>query len=142
MSKKDLDIICYNIIIIISYSSIEMAAQYPSNIEKSIQSWVEVDNELKKINDKVKDLRTRKNDLEDKIMDYVQENEMNNNFINISDGKLKFCETKQTSPITLGFLEKCLGEIIANQQQVKQIMEYIKNKREQKVVPEIKRYYN
>jgi septal ring factor EnvC (AmiA/AmiB activator) len=142
MSKKDLDIICYNIIIIISYSIIEMAAQYPSNIEKSIQSWVEVDNELKKINDKVKDLRTRKNDLEDKIMDYVQENEMNNNFINISDGKLKFCETKQTSPITLGFLEKCLGEIIANQQQVKQIMEYIKNKREQKVVPEIKRYYN
>ena len=119
-----------------------MAAQHPSNIEKSIQSWVELDNELKKVNDKAKDIRTRKNDLEDKIMDYVQENDMNNNFMNISDGKLKFCETKQTSPITLCFLEKCLGEIIANQQQVKQILEYIKNKREQKVIPEIKRYYN
>ena len=119
-----------------------MASQYPSNIEKSIQTWVELDNELKKINDKAKDLRTRKNDLEDKIMDYVQENDMNNNFMSISDGKLKFCETKQTSPITLSFLEKCLGEIIANQQQVKQILEYIKNKREHKVVPEIKRYYN
>jgi hypothetical protein len=119
-----------------------MASQHPSNIEKSIQTWVELDNELKKINDKAKDVRTRKNDLEDKIMDYVAENDLNNDVISISDGKLKFCETKQTSPITLGFLEKCLGEIIANQGQVKQILEYIKNKREHKVVPEIKRYYN
>lgn len=113
-----------------------------NNLEKSIQSWVELDNELKKVNDRVKDIRARRNDLEDKIMDYVQDNDMNNNIVTISDGKLKFCETKQTSPITLGFLEKCLGEIIANQQQVKQIIEYIKTKREQKVVPEIKRYYN
>ena len=60
-----------------------MAAQYPGNIEKSIQTWVELDNELKKINDKAKDVRTRKNDLEDKIMDYVQENDMNNNFMSI-----------------------------------------------------------
>jgi hypothetical protein len=119
-----------------------MASQHPGNIEKSIQTWVELDNELKKINDKAKDVRTRKNDLEDKIMDYVAENDLNNDVISISDGKLKFCETKQTSPITLGFLEKCLGEIIANQGQVKQILEYIKNKREHKVVPEIKRYYN
>ena len=116
--------------------------QPPGNLEKSIQSWVELDNELKKLNDTVKELRTRKNDVEDKIMGYVENNEMNNSVVNISDGKLKFCETKQTSPLTLGFLEKCLSEVIANQSQVKQIMDYIKSKRETKVVPEIKRYYN
>jgi len=116
--------------------------QSQGNLEKSIQSWVELDNELKKLNDKVKEVRTHKNDIEDKIMVYVENNEMNNNVVNISDGKLKFCETKQTSPLTLGFLEKCLSEVIANQGQVKQIMEYVKSKRETKVVPEIKRYYN
>ena len=112
------------------------------NLEKSIQRWVELDNELKLLNEQVKELRTRKNDTEDKIIDYVNEHDMNNNVVNISDGKLKFCETKQTMPITLGFLEKCLSDIISNQNQVKQIMEYIKGKREHKVVPEIKRYYN
>ncbi len=116
--------------------------QSQGNLEKTIQSWVELDNELKKLNDKVKEIRTRKNDVEDKIMVYVENNEMNNSVVNISDGKLKFCETKQTSPLTLGFLEKCLSEVIANQSQVKQIMDYIKSKRETKVVPEIKRYYN
>jgi hypothetical protein len=120
----------------------QMQQQPQGNLEKSIQSWVELDNELKKLNDKVKEIRTRKNDVEDKIMVYVENNEMNNSVVNISDGKLKFCETKQTSPLTLGFLEKCLSEVIANQSQVKQIMDYIKGKRETKVVPEIKRYYN
>ena len=113
-----------------------------NNLEKTIQNWVELDNELKKLNERSKDIRTRKNDVEDKIMTYVEDNNMNNSVVNISDGKIKFCETKQTSPLTLGFLEKCLSEVIANQSQVKQIVDYIKSKRETKMVPEIKRYYN
>ena len=113
-----------------------------NNLDKSIQNWVELDNELKRLNEKAKDIRTRKNDIEDKLMTYVEDNNMNNSVVNISDGKIKFCETKQTSPLTLGFLEKCLSEVIANQSQVKQIVDYIKSKRETKMVPEIKRYYN
>jgi hypothetical protein len=113
-----------------------------NNLDKSIQNWVELDNELKRLNEKAKDIRTRKNDIEDKLMTYVEDNNMNNSVVNISDGKIKFCETKQTSPLTLGFLEKCLSEVIANQSQVRQIVDYIKSKRETKMVPEIKRYYN
>jgi len=113
-----------------------------NHLEKTIQNWVELDNELKKINEKAKDIRTRKNDIEDKLITYVEDNNMNNRVVNITDGKIKFCETKQTSPLTLGFLEKCLSEVIANQSQVKQIVDYIKSKRETKMVPEIKRYYN
>ena len=113
-----------------------------NHLEKTIQNWVELDNELKKINEKAKDIRTRKNDIEDKLITYVEDNNMNNSVVNITDGKIKFCETKQTSPLTLGFLEKCLSEVIANQSQVKQIIDYIKSKRETKMVPEIKRYYN
>jgi predicted transcriptional regulator len=113
-----------------------------NHLDKTIQNWVELDNELKKLNERAKDVRTRKNDIEDKIMTYVEDNNMNNSVVNITDGKIKFCETKQTPPLTLGFLEKCLSEVIANQGQVKQIVEYIKSKRETKMVPEIKRYYN
>ena len=113
-----------------------------NHLDKTIQSWVELDNELKKLNEKTKDIRTRKNDIEDKIMTYVEDNSMNNSVVNITDGKIKFCEVKQTQPLTLGFLEKCLSEVIANQSQVKQIVDYIKSKRETKMVPEIKRYYN
>ena len=111
-------------------------------LEKNIQKWVELDNELKKCNDKVKEIKTKRNEIEDKIINYVEISNLDKTTIQISDGKIRFVETKQTSPITLTFLETCLSELITNQEQVKQIMQYIKDKREIKVIPEIKRYYN
>ena len=39
-----------------------------ANLEKSIQKWIELDNELKLLNEQVKEMRTRKNDMEDKII--------------------------------------------------------------------------
>jgi hypothetical protein len=120
----------------------ESSLSNTNHLDKTIKTWVDLDNELKRLNERAKDIRTRKNDVEDKIITYVEDNNMNNSVVNIADGKLKFCEIKQTSPLTLGFLEKCLSEIISNQGQVNQIVEYIKSKRETKMVPEIKRYYN
>ena len=43
---------------------------------------------------------------------------------------------------TLKFLEKSLGEVIRNEVQAKLIVDQIKDKREIKVVPEIKRFSN
>ena len=120
----------------------ESSSSNINHLEKTIKTWVDLDNELKRLNEKTKDIRMRKNDVEDKINTYVEDNDMNNSIVNIADGKLKFCEIKQTAPLTLGFLEKCLSEVIANQSQVTQIVNYIKSKRETKMVPEIKRYYN
>ena len=120
----------------------ESSLSNTNHLDKTIKTWVELDNELKRLNERAKDIRTRKNDVEDKIITYVEDNNMNNSVVNIADGKMKFCEIKQTSPHTLGFLEKCLSEIISNQGQVTQIVDYIKSKRETKMVPEIKRYYN
>ena len=70
-----------------SYSNSSLNSSInPNNLEKTIQTWVELDNEIKRINEKVKDLRSRKNDVEDKIMTHVENNDMNNSFINITDG--------------------------------------------------------
>jgi hypothetical protein len=76
------------------------------------------------------------------LNDYAKENNLSNATIQISDGKLKFASTKVQSPLTFKYLEKSLGEIIKNENQVKQIVEYIKSKREVKVVSEIKRFSN
>jgi outer membrane protein assembly factor BamD (BamD/ComL family) len=113
-----------------------------ASFEKKIQQWVAVDNRLKELNEQTKELRQQRSDANDAIIEYIQTNKLSNAVINITDGKLKFGEMKQTAPITLGFLEKCLGEVITNSTQVDQIMTYIKQKREVKVIPEIKRYYN
>ena len=112
------------------------------SFDNQIQQWVSNDNQMKLLNEKMKDLRNKKNELSNNITNYAKSNNLSNSTIEIGDGKLKFINTKQTEPITLKYLEKTLGEVIKNESQVKIIMEHIKSKRESKIVPEIKRYFN
>lgn len=112
------------------------------SFERNIQKWVNVDNQLKIINEKAKELRDEKNELLEDINIYIDTNKLNNASIDISDGKLRFAQSRITQPLTLKFVENCLSNIINDQRQVTQIMKYIKDKREKKEISEIKRYYN
>jgi len=110
--------------------------------QEDIKKWVMLDSKLKLLTDNVKDIRGERNELSNNIMSFVDENNLSSSTIKISDGKLKFCTNKQTSPLTLGFLEKCLMDLFKETDKVNQIMDYIKNKRETKYNSDIKRFYN
>ena len=87
-------------------------------------------------------MREQKNEIGKNIQEYTAENNLSNAMIQIGDGKLKCVNTNVATPLSYKFIEKSLGEIIKNEMQVKQIMNYLKEKREIKVVAEIKRFYN
>jgi HD superfamily phosphohydrolase len=112
------------------------------NFEQTIQQWVVLDNQIKSYNDKLKELRTKRENIEQKLSQHALNNNLMNSVIKTSDSRLKFVNTKITTPLTFKYLEKSLGEIIKNTEQVNTIVNYIKNNRENKVVPELKRYYN
>jgi hypothetical protein len=112
------------------------------SFEQHIQQWVSVDNQMKQLTDKIKELRDRKSTLNDAIFNHVDNSNLSNATVQISDGKIKFVKTKDTQVLTFKYLETCLHEIIKNEEQVNKIVEYIKNKREVKYVSEIKRFYN
>ena len=112
------------------------------SFENQIQQWVSIDNELKTLNEKVKLLRDKRNYLEENITNYATSHNIYDSPIKISDGKLKITNTRIVEPLTFKYLEASLGEIIKNDSQVKIIMNHIKQKRNVKVVPEIKRFYS
>jgi hypothetical protein len=112
------------------------------SFENKIQQWVQLDNQLKQINEKTKELREKRSILEENITSYASINNLSNTTVQISDGKLKFADTKVTEPLTFKYLEKALNEVIKNESQIKLIMEHIKQKRTVKIVPEIKRFSN
>jgi len=112
------------------------------SFENQIQQWVSLDNQLKVLNEQIKEVRERKNNLSERITTYASNNNLSNTGIKINDGKLKFTNTKVAEPLTFKYLEKTLGEVIKNESQVKLIMEHIKQKRTFKIVPEIKRFSN
>ena len=110
--------------------------------DKQVYKWIEIDNKIKKINAELKTLREGKNDIETSIMETVNNKKLLNTSLSLPDGRLRFVETKTTNPISLTFIEKCLNELIPNKSQVQHILKYMKDKREIKTNPEIKRYYN
>jgi hypothetical protein len=87
-------------------------------------------------------LRERRNNLQDNITSYVEENNLDNAIIEISDGNLKFNSYKQSSPLTFKYINKCLNECISDEDTVDKLMNYIKEKREVKYQNGIKRSYN
>lgn len=112
------------------------------SFENKIQQWVQIDNQLKKLNEQSRQLREQRNTLETNLTNYAKSNNMSNTTIKVNNDKLKFTDTKVPEPLTFKYLEKTLGEIIKNESQVKVIMEHIKQKRAVKIVPEIKRFSN
>ena len=110
--------------------------------QDNIKKWVQLDTQIKKLNDDTKIIRNEKNALTDNIINFVDRNQLKSSTIKISDGKLRFSQVKQTAPITLHFLETCLLETIGDEHKVNQLMTYIKDKREIKTINDIKRYYN
>jgi seryl-tRNA synthetase len=112
------------------------------SFENQIQQWVQIDNQLKQMNEKTKELRDKRNTLEQNITKYASSNNLSNASVQISDGKLKFVNTRVTEPLTFKYLEKVLSDVIKSESQVKLIMEHIRQKRETKIVPEIKRFSN
>jgi hypothetical protein len=112
------------------------------SFEKQIQQWVAIDNQMKILNDNIKELRDKKNNISQQINNHIENVQLSNTSVKISDGQLKFVKIKETQQLTFKYLEICLSEIIKNEEQVKKIVDYIKNKREIKYVSEIKRLYN
>ena len=112
-----------------------------SDFQESIKTWVNIDNELKVINNKARELREERKDIQDEIMQYVETNKLSNATVNISDGQLKFANVRQQSSLTYTHVKTCLMDCIQDEENVKKIMKYIKQKRDFKYVPDIKRSY-
>ena len=111
-----------------------------SNFEQKIQKWVSLDNQLRIMNEKIKQIREQRDELCDELTTYAEQNNLNNATIQISDGKLKFVTTKVQSPLTFKHLEKSLGDVISNEEKVQQLVKHIKNTRETKIVYDLKRF--
>ena len=111
------------------------------SFEEAVKSWVATDNEIKEKMTELKELRDTRVHYQEYIIDYVTNNDMEHKTVQITDGELRFQNNKVTSPLTFKFITQCLTDCISDENQVKQLVEYIKQKRAIKYIPEVKRSY-
>ena len=109
---------------------------------ENVQKWVLIDNQLKIVNEKTKKMREMKHTLSEDICKYMNENNLVNKKIGITNGELRVVEKKDYSPLSYGYIEKKLEEIIPDKSNVEFIIQYLKDNREITVSQEIRGNYN
>jgi hypothetical protein len=114
---------------------VEPKTQFVENIQK----WVILDKQLKLINEKTKEIRENKHRLTNDICGYIQNKNLSNTKIEISDGELKMYEKKEYSPLTFIYIEESLAKILTDKSQVDYIIEFLKKNREIKSSVDIRR---
>ena len=113
------------------------------SIESNIKKWVLLDNNYKKLYQEIKNVREDKNKVSNNIINYFNDNEIKKPVINISDGRLSIITSKQIDTnISLQFLNNCFKEYFGDDNEnVEQLLEFIKNKRKYSFNSSIKRTY-
>ena len=109
--------------------------------QENIKDWVTIDNSIKTATEELKQMKTKRSEISDTILDFVETENLNSTTININNGSLKFGTVKQSNSLTLTYVKSCLEQCISNEDDVNSIMDVIKSSREVKVSSEIKRFY-
>lgn len=105
------------------------------SLEQTIQEWVSINQELQKLNEQTKQLRAKKAECDEKITAYSDERGVQ--IFKYGGIKLKVAESKVSESLTFKYLDKCLRDMIKNEDQVNKMLDYIKRKREIKTVSHV-----
>ncbi len=104
-------------------------------MEQTIQEWMKINQELQQLNERSKQLRERKNELDQQITNYSEERGAK--VFKYGNIKMKVVESKISESLTFKYLDKCLRDMIKNEDQVNQMIDYIKRKRNIKMVSHV-----
>lgn len=123
---------------------------------ESIRNWVILDKQLKIVNEKLKELRTKKSAIGDRICEFMEDQNIADKPIKINDqghsqgqgqghsrdqGQIQMVEKKDYSPLTFSYIEERLAEIIEDEDQVDFIINYLRDHREINVYNDLKMVY-
>lgn len=113
-----------------------------SSFEQQVQQWIQLDNEIKEWNERIKSAREKRQQLESNLNKYASANNLTDSAVQVNGIKIKFTTTRVAEPLTFRYLEKSLSQVIRNPAQSKVILDYLKENRETRSLPEIRRYTN
>ena len=115
----------------------------------NIRDWVKYDNMVYRYKLKMDELKKEKekyelerNKIQDSVLSFMENNKLENDEIVISDGKLKYFNSKSSTSISRKYIEQRLKEYFKNEDKAKDVAEFIYSGREVKYTAVLKRSRN
>jgi len=109
------------------------------SLEQCIQKYIAVEEQLKILQEKSKPLREWKTKLTNYIAKRLEEREQDVVKLTETD-ELRLSEKREYSSLSFSYIEKCLSELIPDESQVEYVMDYLRDNRDVKISPELKKF--
>ena len=104
----------------------------------TIKTWIEIDNELKELAKAAKELREKKKNVTNNLVDVMKNNEID--CFDLKEGKLVYSQTKTKAPLNKKNLVKCLTPYFQNNSELaEELTNHILDSRDVKVKENIRR---
>lgn len=107
--------------------------------KEKLSKWISLDDKIYNMNEELALYRSERKELAEDINKIAIERNLEHKTIEFAGGNLRFQRKKQTPTLSIKYVQQCLMECISNEDQVKYIMDYIKDNRESKFVNVISR---
>jgi len=112
----------------------------------NVKQWVELDNQSHRYKLEMDGLKKKKSEYEmerdkvgDNILSFMETNDLSDNEIVISDGKLKYFNSKSSTSISQKFINERLNLYFNDESKATEVLEFIYSGRETTVTPVVKR---
>ena len=106
----------------------------------NVKKWISIDNDIRSIRSRTKELTKEKKEFEEYILNYLQE--VGEKEFNIPDGKLRRNVYKSKAPLSKETIQKALAEIITDKSKCEDMTSHIINSRPLKERVSLKRPKN
>ena len=112
------------------------------DIANLIRNYVHYDNLVSNFQKQTQNARIVRDDFENRIINELKKNNMENAIIQIVGGKLKVVEEKHTSPLSFKSLEESLHQYYQSKKQIDDtsgILKFVKEHRDVEIVSKLKK---
>lgn len=99
-------------------------------LKLNIAKYMKLDEELTKRNNVVKELRSKKNDIQKKILTFIELNNLKNTKINLNHCYIKYNINESLCPINMDFLDTCFNNYFNDSKKADDIIEFIERQRQ------------
>ena len=110
------------------------------DFKSSVVNWVSIDDKIKELNNKIKELKEEKKEDEAVIINYLEKYKQD--MIDITGGKLKKNITKTQTPLKKDLITSALNELINDSNKAVEMTDYIFSKRQTKEKINLRRMKN
>lgn len=109
------------------------------DLVKTIKEWITHDNDIKSLQQTIKEHRTKKKELSDSLLNIMKENKID--CFDINNGKIIYCKNKIKTPLNKKTLFETLERYFENRPDINamEVGEYILDNREVKIKEDVRR---